>query len=153
MAKSAAQPAKSSSSITALQGLVAGATVMGAPSLFLLLAVLLAPGVLCVMSERSPGHPVARVSLLAGLAFSLAPAWQLWSAGLSLDHAFTLLADAGTLANAWCAGSFAWLVGEMAPIAVGAMIEMQTERRRRRLVEQRVALIKAWNLKIEAEAE
>jgi hypothetical protein len=147
MAKATAPAAKSGGGITAVQGLVVGAALVGAPSLFLLLAVLLAPGLLCLFAERTPGRPEARASLLAGLAFAVGPAWQLWLAGLGFGHALGLLADPATLARAWCAGGCGWLGCELAPLAIATGLELQSERRRKKLTEQRAGLIKEWNLK------
>jgi hypothetical protein len=147
MAKVSANALKTGGGLTAVQGLAAGAALVGAPSLFLLLAVLLAPGVLSLMADRSPGRPVSRASLLAGLALSVAPAWHLWLIGLSVDHALGLLADIGNLARAWSAGACGWLACELAPFGVAALFEIQTERRKRRLIARRAELVGEWNLK------
>ena len=147
MAKAPVRTEKKGGGITAVQGLAAGAALVGAPSLFLLLGVLLAPGMLCLISERTPGRPVARAALLAGHAHSIAPAWHLWSMGLTLDHALSLLSDVGTLARTWCAGAFGWLICELAPLGVNAVLEVQSERHQKKLIERRKMLIKEWNLK------
>jgi len=140
------QAVKSGGGITAVQGLLLGAALVGAPSLALLLVVLLAPGLLCLIAEPTPGRPQARASLLAGAACSLAPAWRLWTMGLGFGHALSLLADPRTLATAWFAGGLAWLACELTPLGIAFLFELQAERQRKRLGEQRAELIKEWNL-------
>ncbi len=148
MSKSAAPTPRSSGGLTAIQGLAAGAIMVAAPSMMVLLLVLLAPGLLCLLADRSPGHAVTRASLLAGLAASLAPAWHLWVAGLGFDHALSLLTNIPVLALAWCGCSAGWLGAELAPLGVEVVLSAQATRRRRKLVELREKLIEEWNLKI-----
>jgi hypothetical protein len=145
MAKSASIAAKSGKFGT-LQGLAAGAVLAAAPSMALLLAVLLAPGLICLIADRAPGRPVARACLLAGFACAISPAWQLWNQGLGFDHAANLLSDVAVPAAAWCAGACAWLAAELAPLGVRLVFDLQAERRKQRLLEIRARLIKEWNL-------
>jgi hypothetical protein len=137
---------KAPGGISAVQGLALGAALVSAPSLIALILVLLAPGLLCLFADRAPGRRVARASLLAGFAFSVAPAWHLWTSGLGFDHAFALLGNISTLAPAWCAGAAGWLASELAPLGVHALIEAQTQRRKQTLIERRKQLIEDWNL-------
>lgn len=146
MTQASTAVAKTNGGISAVQGLTLGAAMVAAPSLIVLILVLLAPGLLCLFADRAPGRPVARASLLAGLAFSVVPAWHLWVSGLGFDHALALLGNLSTLAPAWCAGAAGWLASELAPPGVHALIEAQTQRRKQTLIERRKQLIEDWNL-------
>ncbi len=137
---------KKGSGISAVQGLALGAALVAAPALIVSILVLLAPGLLCLSADRAPGRPVARASLLAGLAFSVDPAWHLWTSGLGFDHAVALLGNISMLAPAWCAGAAGWLASELAPLGAHALIEAQTQRRKQTLIERRKQLIEEWNL-------
>ena len=132
----------------AAQCLTAGALLAAAPSLVLLLIVLLAPGLICLLADRTPIRGIARASLLAGAAASLAPAWRFCLNGISLDHAIAALENIRTIAFSWLGCSIGWLTAELAPIGVYLVIEARIERRRQRLALLRSQLIEEWNLKI-----
>jgi len=141
MAKAAGTGDKS-----AWQGLALGMVLVGAPSLLLLLAVLLAPCLICIASDRSAGRMVARASLLAALSFCVSPLWQLWLSGLGIAHAFALLTHRQIVAWAWCGGAAGWLAAEFAPLGAQLIMNARALRREQKLAGMRAKLIEEWNL-------
>jgi hypothetical protein len=89
-----------------------------APSLAIMLTFLLAPGLIALVLDRSPGRAVARGVLLFGLAAAVGPAKTLWEGGLAMPTAIQLMTDPLIFGTAWAAAAVGWLVGEVAPIVV-----------------------------------
>ena len=133
-------------SLAWLQGLLCGALIMVSPALALLFGGLLAPGLVTVAIDHIQGKPVARAVLMSGLAASVAPARELWLAGLSLDAAFAQLSDPLVLGTAWAAGAAGWLLAEVAPIVVRLVLDMRSTARIAELRARRARYEEEWGL-------
>ncbi len=132
--------------LTAIHGLLAGCVLMAMPSLVLLAAILLAPGLLCLAIETAPGRPNARAALLCASGFGTAPLWHLWQAGPSFAQALTIAATVTTLAPCWCAACAGWLAAEIVPFAIRLYIDTKSSALRTRLLDRRTELITEWNI-------
>jgi len=110
-------------SLAWLQGLLCGALVTLATPTALLLAVLLAPAMAAYLVDRAPGRPVARSVALCGLAACVGPEVALWGAGHDIPAATGLLADLWTVGVAWTAGAAGWLLAELSPIGMRAVLD------------------------------
>jgi len=146
-AKSASKPnAGARRSYVWLQGLFCGALVTLAPALAMLLAFLLAPGLVAALLDRSPGRAVSRGVLLFGLAASVGPAKTLWEAGLATPTAVQLMTDPLIFGTAWAAAAAGWLVGEVAPIIVEMALTSARKLRAAKLEATRTKFAQEWGL-------
>ena len=140
----AAAPLGRQRSLAWLQGLVVGALVTLATSTALLLAVLLAPAMVAFVFDRAPGRPVARSVALCGIAACVGPELALWGAGHDLAAATGLLADLWTVGVAWTACAAGWLLAELAPIGMRAVLDALGLARAARLRTGRGKLAEEW---------
>jgi hypothetical protein len=145
----AAQPRQSS--LVWLQGLLCGAMVTLAPPTALLLSVLLAPALLAVLLDREPGRPRVRSIALCGMAAAIEPLRTLWTTGHTMATATTLLSSLQVVGTAWSAAAAGWLLAEITPIAVRAILEALSIARSARLRAERVRLVEAWGFDVTAE--
>jgi hypothetical protein len=129
-----------------LQGLFCGALVTLAPALAMLLAFLLAPGLVATVLDRSPGRAVSRGVLLFGLAASVGPAKTLWEANLSTPTAVQLMTDPLIFGTAWAAAAAGWLVAEVAPILVEMALTSARKLRASKLEATRTKFAEEWGL-------
>jgi hypothetical protein len=143
MAKGASQPRRQRSFVW-LQGLLCGAVATLATPTALLLGVLLAPALLAVAFDRDAGRPRARSIALFSMAASVGPLRTLWISGHTLSTALTLLTDVRVVGTAWCAAAVGWLLTEMMPFAVRALLDALSIARKTRLETERARLAEAW---------
>jgi NAD/NADP transhydrogenase beta subunit len=132
-----------------LQGLICGAMVTLAPSLAIMLTFLLAPGLIALVLDRSPGRAVARGVLLFGLAAAVGPAKTLWEGGLAMPTAIQLMTDPLIFGTAWAAAAVGWLVGEVAPIVVEMVLTSSRKVRILKLEAARAKYAEEWGLNAE----
>jgi hypothetical protein len=129
-----------------VQGLLCGALATLATPLAVLLAFLLAPGIIASFLDRSPGRPVARAVLLFGAAASVAPAKQLWEGGMSMPACIQIMTDPIVFGTAWAAAAAGWLGGEIAPIIVGMVLDASRKSRAAKLEAARAKYAEEWGL-------
>ncbi|HME21366.1 MAG TPA: hypothetical protein VKI44_08445 [Acetobacteraceae bacterium] len=129
-----------------LQGLLCGAVVTLATPTALLLGVLLGPALLAILLDREPGRPRARSIALCSMAASVDPLRTLWTAGHSMAAATALLGNVQVVGTTWSAAAGGWLLAEVAPIAVRAILEALSIARGARLRAERAKLVEAWGL-------
>ena len=139
-------------SLVLLQGLLIGALVALATPSALLFGVLLAPGLVALALDQSPGRPIARAMLLFGLAATIAPLTFLWKSGHTLELATTQIADAQVVAAAWSAAAAGWLVAQLSPLAVRMALESAALARKRRLTTARNRCAADWGFPASHEA-
>ncbi len=128
------------------EGALCGVAAALSPPTALLLAGLLAPGLVSLALDGLPGKPVARAVLLAGVTASIASLRQLWLDGTSLDAALNLLEDPLRLGTAWAAGATGWLISELAPIIARLLLDARSLIRAKELRAERERLQAEWNL-------
>ncbi len=144
MARKAGVAKEKSRGLVWMQGLACGACVAVAPAACGLLAVLLAPAVLVLLFERTPGRPVARAVLLCGSAACVGPLMTVWQAGSGTASA--LLTDPGVFGSAWAACAGGWLLSQLLPIGIRGILEAASLSRKAQLRAERERLAKAWGL-------
>jgi hypothetical protein len=132
-----------------LQGLLCGGAAVLATPTALLVAVLLAPGLLALLLDRQPGQATARSMLLFGAAALASPLRRLWESGHSLSVTLTLLSDPIVLGLAWLAAASGWLLNEMAPVLTQFVLEALDKTRARALQAARTRLAEEWGLESE----
>ena len=127
-----------------LQGLLCGAMVTLATPTALLLGVLLGPALLAAIFDHEPGRPRARSIALCSMAAAVRPLRTLWTTGHSLATATALLGDLRVVGTAWSAAAAGWLLAEITPIAVRAVLEALGMARAARLRAERANLVETW---------
>jgi hypothetical protein len=147
MARAAAPPgARPHAGHPWLQGLACGAMLAFAPSLALLLGVLLAPAMVGMVLDRRAGRPVARAVFFTGAAFTLAPVWHLYQGGANMAAAMDLLSAPAVLAPAWLAGASGWALCEVLPVILRGAADMNATTRIAALKLEAKALSETWDL-------
>lgn len=131
-----------------LQGLACGGMAAMLPLAALQIALLLAPGLLSLMTERQAGKPVTRAMLLFGLAASVDPVRQAWALGGG--PTWERVADNHAIILAWVAAGFGWLLARGLPLLVGIAVNNTHDARAAMLRETREELVRAWGLEGEA---
>jgi hypothetical protein len=129
-----------------LQGLLCGAVVTFAPPTALLMGVLLAPALLALVLDRQAGRPKARSVALFGMAASVDPLRSLWVNGHNMSIVGGLLGNLQVLGTAWMAAAAGWLLAEMAPVVVRAVLDALSRSRTVRLRAMRIRLVEEWGL-------
>lgn len=150
MAMAAAKGAKtkpeggSGSSLVWMQGLACGGMAALAPLAMAQVAMLLAPALLALMMDKRAGKPVARVMLLFALAASVEPIRVAWATGTgpTLDRVLDPTAAMG----AWLAAAAGWLLAQVVPLFVGAVVDATHRARAEQLRATRVELVRTWGL-------
>lgn len=148
----AARPNGKGHSLIWIQGLACGVLAALVPSLALMVAVLLGPGLIALALDHEPSKPVARAIVMAGLAACVRPVSALWSSGHGWDISMALISDIGTVGTAWSAAAAAWLLAEIAPIGVRVILEGAAIARTAQLRSARAKLQEEWGLPPEGEA-
>lgn len=131
-----------------VQGLACGGMAALAPMAVLQIVLLLAPGLLSLLTERQAGKPVTRSMLLFGLAASVEPVRQAWALGGG--PTWDRIADGNAIIFAWAAAAFGWLLARGLPVLVGISVGASHDSRAVMLREARVDLVRAWGLEDEA---
>jgi hypothetical protein len=127
-----------------LQGLACGAALSIATGPALLLAVLLAPGLMSYAIERGDNKPVSETMLLLGVATCFMPLRILWDSGHGVDASIALLSDPARAGLSWVAAGAGWLMEEAAQIAARQYSDMATRRRIAQLQNERTSLVEEW---------
>jgi hypothetical protein len=83
---------------------------------------------------------------LAGLAACAGPVRALWAAGHGLDISMAMIGDLRVIGAAWSAAAAAWLLAELAPLGVRAVLEATTMARANQLRAARAKLAEEWGL-------
>lgn len=136
----------SSNALLWAQGLLCGGLVALLPTVALLLGVLLGPAMAALALDRQPGKPVARSVVLCTLAACIGPVRSLWAAGHDLAASLALAGDLNILGTAWSAAAAGWLLAELSPFAVRAVLEALSLARAAQLRATRDRLAEEWGL-------
>jgi hypothetical protein len=148
-AKAEAKPPRGAAkqgSLLWLAGLGCGALMTLATPTAVVAGILLAPGLLSVVMDQSPGKPTARSVILFGLAATVPPLAALWRTGHHMGTALDLAGDSTVLATAWAAQGGAWLLCELTPLIVTLVMEAVSRSRAARLRAARAGYEEQWGL-------
>jgi hypothetical protein len=130
--------------LTRLKGLFCGALVTLAPPTALLVSVLFLPAIVATAIDRQPGKPTARSVGLFGLCGVLSPVRSLWASGQTFEAATALALDLDNVLFAWGSATAGWLLSELAPVAVRAVLEANAVSKTSRLEVKRAEYEAAW---------
>jgi hypothetical protein len=133
-----------------MSGLACGVLVAIAPGVATVAAGLLAPGIVALKLDREPGRPVARTVITFGLAGCVQPVITLWNTGQSFDTAIAIVTDPTMIGTAWSLAAAGWLVTQVAPLVVRAVLEASALARTTRLRATRERIAEAWGLSRES---
>jgi len=133
------------STLVWLQGLACGGCIALAPGPSTLVCVLLAPAIVMLLVDRSPGRPSARAVLLCGAAASVGPSMALWRmSGANIGNSFAMLSDPAVVSPAWAACAAGWLLTQILPIGIRVVLEASSLSRAARLRAERARLAEEW---------
>lgn len=133
-------------SVVWLSGLACGVLAAITPGIAIVVAGLLAPGMIALRLDREPGRPVARTVVTCGLAACVQPVITLWNAGQSFATAIAIVTDPPAIGIAWSACAAGWLLSQIAPLVVRVALEAVALTRSTRLRAARSRVADAWGL-------
>lgn len=134
-----------------VQGLLCGGLATLATPTALLVAVLFLPPLIAGVVDRQPGKPVARSMALFGFCGIVGPVLSLWATGHTITGASQLATDPNNLMKAWGMAAAGWLLAELAPVAVRAILEAMTLSRTSGLRAERARYQADWGFPPAAE--
>jgi hypothetical protein len=136
--------------IVLLLGLAAGGLIALSPDIALPMAVLMLPGLLALIVDRSPGWGLARAILLFQGAASVHPVMGAWYRCAGIDGCMNYLTEWPTVFRVWLAAAAAWVLAELLPLGLKVLDDYRMRHRRRVLAARREALVAEWGLDDEA---
>ena len=132
--------------IVLLLGLAAGGLVALSPDIALPLTVLLLPGLLALVLDRTPGCGLARAILLFQGAACVHPVMNAWYRCAGIDGCMGYLADWPTVTRVWLAAACAWAMSQILPLGLMALYDYRMRYRRIALMARRETLAAEWGL-------
>jgi hypothetical protein len=129
-----------------LLALAGGALVALSPDIALPVAILLLPGLLALVLDRSPGCGVARAILLFQLAASVHPVMDAWYSCSGIDGCMSYLGDWQSILPVWLAAAGAWVLTQVLPMGLKLLNDYRLRHRSAALVERRKTLVEEWGL-------
>lgn len=124
--------------------LAAGGLIAMSPDIAMPLTVLLLPGLLVLVIDRSQGCGVARGILLFQGAACVHPVMDAWYRCAGVDGCMNYLTDSGTVMRVWLAAALAWAVGRILPLALKVLDDYRLRYRRTVLTSRRQAIAAEW---------
>lgn len=129
-----------------LLGLSAGGLLALSPDLSVPVVILLLPGLVTLLLDRSPGLALARAMLLFQAAVAIGPVHRAYYACAGLHGCMAQLAQPVTVMTVWLAAGVAWVLTEMAPLALRLWEDAKLRARRAALERRRGELVAEWGL-------
>jgi hypothetical protein len=132
--------------IVLLLGLAGGGLIALSPDIALPLVVLLLPGLLALILDRTPGCGVARAMVLFQAAACVHPVVDAWYRCAGIDGCMSYLAEWPTVLRVWLAAAAAWVVVQVLPLGLKVLDDYRLRFRRSMLSARREALAAEWGL-------
>ena len=132
--------------IVLLLALAGGGLIALSPDIALPLCVLLLPGLLALLLDRTPGCGVARAILLFQAAACVHPVMDAWYRCDGIDGCMSFLAEWPTVLQAWLAAAAAWVMVQLLPLGLKVLDDYRLRYRRTVLAARREALAAEWGL-------
>ncbi len=126
--------------------LAGGVLIALSPDIALPLVILMLPGLLALVLDRSPGCGVARAILLFQAAACVHPVMKAWYSCAGIDGCMNYLADWHAIVPVWLAAATAWLLTQLLPLGLKLLDDYRLRYRSATLVERRKALVEEWGL-------
>jgi hypothetical protein len=132
--------------IVLLLALAGGGLIALSPDIALPLAVLLMPGLLALIVDRTPGISVARAIVLFQAAACVHPVMDAWYRCEGIDGCMTFLAEWPIVLRVWLAAGAGWALAQTVPLGIKVLDDYRLRFRRAILVSRRDALVQEWGL-------
>jgi hypothetical protein len=132
--------------IVLLLALAGGGLIALSPDIALPMAVLLLPGLLALLLDRTPGCGLARAILLFQAAACVHPVMDAWYRCAGIDGCMSYLAEWPTVLRAWLAAGGAWVMAQVLPLGLKVLDDYRLAYRRSVLATRREALADEWGL-------
>jgi hypothetical protein len=132
--------------IVLLLALAAGGLIALSPDIAMPMAVLLLPGLLALLLDRTPGCGLARAILLFQAAACVHPVMDAWYRCAGIDGCMSYLAEWPTVLRAWLAAGGAWVMAQVLPLGLKVLDDYRLAYRRSVLATRRQALADEWGL-------
>ena len=132
--------------IVLVLALAGGGLIALSPDIALPLVVLLLPGLLALLLDRTPGCGIARAVLLFQGAASVHPVMDAWYRCVGIDGCMSYLAEWPTVLRVWLAGAGALVVAQILPLGLKLLDDHRMHHRRAVLADRRAALAAEWGL-------
>ncbi len=129
-----------------LLALAGGGLIALSPDIALPLAVLLLPGLIALMFDRSHGCGVARAILLFQGAACVHPVMGAWYRCAGIDGCMSYLAEWQSILTAWLAAAAAWTMSQVLPMCLKMLDDYRLRHRGAALAAKRQALVEEWGL-------
>jgi hypothetical protein len=123
-----------------------GGLVALSPDIALPVAVLILPGLLALIIDRSPGCGMARAILLFQAAACVHPVVGAWYRCAGIEGCITYLNEWPTVFRTWLAAAAAWALAQLVPLALKVLDDYRLRLRRALLLARRDALAAEWGL-------
>ncbi len=104
--------------VVLMLALAGGALVALSPDIAMPLVILLLPGLLALVLDRSPGCGVARAMLLFQGAACVHPVMGAWYSCSGIDGCMSYLGDWQSILPAWLAAAAAWVLTQVLPLGL-----------------------------------
>jgi hypothetical protein len=132
--------------IVLLLALAGGGLIAMSPDIALPLTVLLLPGLLALIMDRTPGCGVARAIVLFQGAACVHPVMDAWYRCAGIDGCMSYLAEWPTVVRVWLAAAAGWIVVQTLPLGLKILDDYRLRYRRSLLTARRDALTTEWGL-------
>jgi hypothetical protein len=129
-----------------LLALAGGVLVAMSPDIALPLTILLLPGLLALVLDRSPGCGVARAILLFQGAACIHPVMSAWYSCAGIDGCMGYLGEWQSILPVWLAAGVAWILTQIVPLGLKLLDDYRLRHRSQHLIERRKALVEEWGL-------
>lgn len=132
--------------IILLLALAGGGLIALSPDIALPLTVLLLPGLLALVVDRTPGCAVARAIVLFQGAACIHPVIDAWYRCKGIDGCMGYLAGWPVVLQVWLAAAAAWIMVQALPLGLKVLDDYRLRHRRSVLMARREALASEWGL-------
>jgi hypothetical protein len=132
--------------VVLLLALAGGGLIALSPDIAMPLSVLMLPGLLALIVDRTPGCGIARAIVLSQGAACVHPVMDAWYRCAGIDGCMSYLAEWPTVLQVWLAAGAAWIMTQTLPLGIKLVDDYRVRYLRAVLVARREALAEEWGL-------
>jgi hypothetical protein len=134
-----------------LLGLASGGLLALSPDIAMPLAVLMLPGLIALVLDRSPGCGLAQAVLLFQATACVHSVAEAWYGCAGVDSCMGFLASTPLVMRTWLAGAAAFMIAQILPLVLKALDDRRLQKRRAVLIARRETLLSEWGLNEDSE--
>jgi hypothetical protein len=123
-----------------------GALIAFSSDLAVPVLLLLLPGLVTLLIDRSPGLQLARAMLVFQTIVAVGPVHRAYYDCSGLHACLARVCQPTTVLMVWLAAAGAWTLSEMVPIGLHMLDDMRLRDRRADLLKQRADLTAEWGI-------